>query len=218
MTTPDAFLHSDAAYILGALSDTERRAFEEHLRTCAECRKRVEEMRPVASLLADLTADDLADPLPSDSRVPDTLLPRLLREVSRRRRRRWITAGIGSLTAAAVAIVLVLSTTSGDSGKPVPAVAMTALTPSSLHATAAVSQLSWGTRIALACDYDSSYPTNAEYTLVVTDRSGTTHESGSWHVIPGKVVHYTGGTAVARKDIKSIAITVGGTPILELNL
>ena len=33
----DEFEHSDAAYVLGALSPSERRAFEEHLRECESC-------------------------------------------------------------------------------------------------------------------------------------------------------------------------------------
>ncbi|MDT4946344.1 MAG: putative zinc-finger, partial [Pseudonocardiales bacterium] len=30
----DPFVHDDAAYVLGALSDAERREFEAHLETC----------------------------------------------------------------------------------------------------------------------------------------------------------------------------------------
>ncbi len=40
-----------AAYVLGALSDSERAAFEGHLVDCHECRSEVEQLRPAADLL-----------------------------------------------------------------------------------------------------------------------------------------------------------------------
>jgi anti-sigma-K factor RskA len=39
------------AYLLGALNDLERQAFERHLRGCAECQEEVERLRPVAEAL-----------------------------------------------------------------------------------------------------------------------------------------------------------------------
>jgi anti-sigma-K factor RskA len=39
------------AYLLGALTDLERQAFEQHLTGCAECREEVERLRPAAEVL-----------------------------------------------------------------------------------------------------------------------------------------------------------------------
>jgi hypothetical protein len=39
------------AYLLGALNDIERQAFERHLRGCPECRDEVERLRPAADVL-----------------------------------------------------------------------------------------------------------------------------------------------------------------------
>lgn len=39
------------AYLLGALTDLERQAFEQHLEGCAECREEVERLRPAAEVL-----------------------------------------------------------------------------------------------------------------------------------------------------------------------
>jgi anti-sigma-K factor RskA len=39
------------AYLLGALTDLERHAFERHMSTCAECRDEVESLRPAADAL-----------------------------------------------------------------------------------------------------------------------------------------------------------------------
>jgi Anti-sigma-K factor rskA/Putative zinc-finger len=39
------------AYLLGALTDDEREAFEQHLQDCLECRAEIEELRPAADAL-----------------------------------------------------------------------------------------------------------------------------------------------------------------------
>jgi anti-sigma-K factor RskA len=41
-----------SAYVLGALDATERRAFEAHSATCAECQREIRELQPVAIALA----------------------------------------------------------------------------------------------------------------------------------------------------------------------
>lgn len=67
----DTALSHDAigAYILGALPDDERIAFEAHLRDCPSCRQELRELGPIAALLPRLYDDlDLPeiDPLPLD--------------------------------------------------------------------------------------------------------------------------------------------------------
>jgi anti-sigma factor RsiW len=42
--TEDAYVEYDGAYVLGALSPSEREEFESHLQTCPECRARVAEL------------------------------------------------------------------------------------------------------------------------------------------------------------------------------
>jgi hypothetical protein len=53
VTTQDHSGYRDdvGAYLLGALPDAERAAFEAHLETCAECRDEVDRLRPAAELL-----------------------------------------------------------------------------------------------------------------------------------------------------------------------
>jgi anti-sigma factor RsiW len=52
VTTEDHTYRDEVgAYLLGALTDAEREAFEAHLAGCAECRHEVERLRPAADLL-----------------------------------------------------------------------------------------------------------------------------------------------------------------------
>jgi anti-sigma-K factor RskA len=53
MTTRDhtSYQQEIGAYLLGALTDLERQAFEQHLESCAECREEVERLRPAAEAL-----------------------------------------------------------------------------------------------------------------------------------------------------------------------
>jgi hypothetical protein len=46
-----AYREDAGAYLLGALTDTERQEFERHLATCTECREDVEWLRPGADVL-----------------------------------------------------------------------------------------------------------------------------------------------------------------------
>lgn len=216
MTTEDPFRYDDAAYVLGALSDDERRAFEEHLRTCDECTARVREIEDVPLLLADV-------PAPVDEPVPDTLLPALLRTARNERRRRRIFAGAGSLVAAAAITVLAVvaadSGSSGNASTPAAARNLTPLVSTPVHASAALVAKDWGTSISLTCRYDASYRSGTEYSLVVTDRSGRTHPAGTWTLDPGETMHFTGGTSVPESQISSVEVVgAANTPLLQLTL
>ena len=211
----DPFLHDDAAYVLGALSDDERIAFEEHLATCDECRGRVAEIQPVAALLGDLTIDDVAAPVEADPGPPDTLLPGLRAKIRRERRRRWAVVGIAGAAAACIVALAVVVATGDHDSKQSPALAMRSLVATPLHASARLDDRDWGTQITLDCQYDNYQPTQV-YKLVVTDRSGETQDAGSWRLEQGGTTHFTSGTAVKRSDIARIDISVGSTPVLEL--
>jgi predicted anti-sigma-YlaC factor YlaD len=212
----DEFAHFDGAYVLGALSPEERDAYEAHLIGCAQCRQQVEELADLPALLALVPAEAF-DPEPVER--PDPVLPLIRAVRARRIRRRWI-AGTG---AALVAACLVLGTVliTRPSSTPAPdthPVAMAALGDAPIHATADVKQVKWGTSIKLLCSYDEepSYPAGA-YTLVVQNREGVSETVGTWNVLPGKTMAFTGGTATALSDIKKITVgTTGGATLLQL--
>ena len=96
----DEFALSDAAYVLGALSPSDRRAFEEHLKVCAACASSVGELAGLPGLMSKVSEDQLnahVEPPPA------TLLPSLARAVRRERGRRRLYVG----TAAAAAALLI---------------------------------------------------------------------------------------------------------------
>ncbi|WP_278261079.1 zf-HC2 domain-containing protein [Nocardia sp. AG03] len=102
----DEYSTWDAAYVLGSLGATERRAYETHLLDCAHCQEAVAELSGLPGLLALVDRDTALAMVESDpAPVPD-LLPALAATAERRRRRRrWL--GIGSAVAAAAAAVAI---------------------------------------------------------------------------------------------------------------
>lgn len=221
MTSSDPFAHYDGVYVLGALSADERADFEEHLLTCAACRDRVRGLEPLPALLADLAASEY------DSREdgpPATLFPNLVRQVrSERRRRQWLTTGLAGLAAACLVALAVVAwpthhATAPGSDATAPQ-AMSAVIHSPVHATAALTDVSWGTEIRLVCRYDAGYRSGMAYQLVVVDKHNVAHPAGSWLLTPGTLTKFTGGTALHPDEITRVEIALPNhTPILQLTI
>jgi hypothetical protein len=221
----DRFEEFDAAYVLGALSPSDRADFERHLDGCDACSARVAELSGLPALLGTLPEEAfaVADPPP-----PEGLLLSLQREVRRsRNHRRWYYAA-GSLAAAAVLVLAtaLISNHTSSTAKPVAtthtAVAqpMTNVSAAPLQVDASLTSVAWGTRIDLRCTYDSSVTSASEYNygLVVIDRSGTAHDAGSWMATPGRVTKWSSGTSINAADIAEIEVTTPGVtaPLLTL--
>ncbi|WP_375482834.1 anti-sigma factor family protein [uncultured Jatrophihabitans sp.] len=230
----DAFSHLDAAYVLGALDSDDLAAFEAHLRTCAACRARVDELRPTVRVLAAARAagvtagvghDEAADDRRADDRdragpVPDTLLPGLLRRAGReRRRRRWAVTGIAAVAAACLVTLVVVLWPSSTPSRPAPQ-ALAAVRTTPVHATARLVAKPWGTEIDVRCTY-ARYAASlrGDYGLRVIDRDHRSHDVGTWSLVPDGTTYFTGGTAVRRERIARVQITLpDGTAILQLTL
>ena len=96
----------DAAYVLGSLSEADRRAYEAHLGDCRSCRRSVDQLSGMPALLGQLSVDEVAaiDDRGSDALSP-RVLPSLLAKVSRRRRTaRLVTWTVAAAAAAVLAI------------------------------------------------------------------------------------------------------------------
>jgi len=103
----DPFVHFDGAYVLGALPEAERDAFEEHLLTCAQCRARVAEVAGVAEALHQIAPAELDGLAAPSVPMPDTVLPRLLRAAQRERGRRRTVAAVAAVALASAAALVV---------------------------------------------------------------------------------------------------------------
>ena len=213
MSNDDPFAMFDGAYVLGALSDADRIAFEAHLAGCDACSASVRELSGLPALLATVPETAVIDEAP-----PLSLLPALQRRArSSIRRRRWIMTGVAAAAACVIALAVVVSwPTSSPASHPV---AMTAVAPTPITATADVRAVGWGTKIELVCRYYEISQPVRPYALVVVDRNGKHHDLGSWNLVPGKATTYQSGIALPRSQVKEIDITtVSGKPLLALPL
>ncbi|ONI67058.1 anti-sigma factor [Kribbella sp. ALI-6-A] len=204
----DPYREWDAAYLLGALSAEERRAYEDHLRTCKECSAELASLEGVPEALWMLPKDQaLATLDPS----PPNLLPGLVKAAERdRRRQRFRLAGIVAATAATaaaigavVAVPLAREEPEGDY------VVLAQTVASKLSADARLVEERWGTTIEISCRYDDlATPSERArgYELFVTDRSGKSTLIASWTASPGTTVRPAATTKLHRSEIRALDI------------
>ncbi len=227
------FAHDDGAYVLGALSPTERVAFKQHLAECEECNRSVAALAGLPGLLARVDAGVLEEP--SVDELPATLLPALLGEVRRDRRRRTLTT-IGLAAAAAVVAAVVpiglgqlgdepappdgpSASESDDAAAPLP---MDTVGEVPVTATVSLEEVTWGTRLGLTCTYDPAsvgydLPPEADYELFVTTRSGQVEQVGSWRSVSGREMQIVAATAATSAELASVEVrTVDGRVVLRL--
>jgi hypothetical protein len=223
------FGHDDGAYLLGALSPTERLAFERHLSGCAECTRAVRTFAGLPGLLSRVEPS-LLDELMSEEPVPDTLLPSLARQVGRRRRRRTVLAAglAAAAVVAAVAVTAVVEPLGDDTPAGGPgsvaapsAVAMAPVGDVPVRAQVAMEQVTWGTRLDLTCTYDPAsvddeLPPEVDYVLFVSTRDGHLEQVGSWRSVGGKTMRLSAATAADHQEIASVQVrTLDGRVVLE---
>jgi hypothetical protein len=204
----DPYRDWDAAYLLGALSAKDRRTYEEHLRTCDECSAEVASLAGVPGTLAALP-DDRA--LATITAAPPNLLPGLVRNVQRDRRKHRVRLGIliaGVATAAAVIGAVIAIPLSRD--EPQGDYVVLAQTVSSkLSADARLVPERWGTTIEISCRYDElATPSERArgYALYVTDTSGKSQLVATWTSSPGTTVKPAATTKLQRNEIKALDI------------
>ena len=228
----DQFTMYDAAYVLGALSPSDRRAFEDHLKVCPECARSVGELAGLPGLMSRVSVEQLtAEPEP----VPETLLPSLARAVRRQRVRRRLAFGAAAAAACLVAVggvaisqpdpparPPVASTPSPDSTSASANLALRSVVRSSpVTASARLVDLAWGTRIDLTCTYDAAKRRppagGAPYALVVVDRQGAAEQVAPWKALPDRKLTVIGTSSRARADIAAVEIrTLKGLTIMRL--
>lgn len=228
-TLDDPFARWDAAYVLGALSPEDRRAYEEHLAGCVGCQQAVAEVAGLPGMLAQVSPEDgtIWSEAPSsrvDAELPGTLLPTLITRV--RSRRRLLTTLVG----VAAGLVLLVGGI-GIGARVLPAdppdrLAFAAVVDSPVTAVADVVAEGGGTRIQVECQYGGGstqqepgrlYP---EYSIVVVDRGDRAVRIKDWYVKPGKVMHPQAHSDLRPAQIKRIEIqrTDTGQTLLQTTL
>jgi anti-sigma factor RsiW len=221
------FAHHDGAYVLGALSPVERSQYSAHLAGCAECTRDLAEVAGLPVLLARVPQGLLETPI---SEPPDTLLPSLVKEVRRTRRRRgWMAVGMAA--AAVVVVGVAVRQAVDDPGAPTarqsPGVSATDLKSQPMvpvgsepmTARLALTSVAWGTRVDLACSYASTPYGDQDaltYAMFVRTRDGKVEQVATWRARPGRTMRLTAATAARRSDITSVEIrTATGEPVLK---
>lgn len=232
MTTHEEFATWDAAYVLGALSPTERRAFEAHVRECERCADSLAEFAGMPGILSrvpreqafalvnDVVATETGDERAAEGPGPE-MLPSLLHRVRRRRvRSRWLIAGLSAVAAAVVVGAAFVLPSALQPAPPAPNVAMQQVEPSALTADLRLTAEPWGTRIDSRCSYahvggDEEHHAWT-YAMVVTDRTGAQHQISTWTADEGTTAAPVATTSVPLADIAAVDIRAGdGTVLLR---
>jgi anti-sigma factor RsiW len=220
----DEYVLWDAAYVLGSLSDADRREYEAHLRGCPSCRQAVDELSGVPAHLGQLTADEVAAIDDGASEALPPLRPRVLTslqaKVSRRRRNTRVVTWTVAAAAAAVMVFGVLVGVQSHPGAPASprteasALTMTPLAPTVLTATVTMTGHGWGTQIDMTCTYPADTGSSApgaveppdKLAMVVVGRDGSRDRLASWKAVDGVRATPVGSTSMPLDQIATVEI------------
>ena len=203
----------DGAYVLGALSPSDRQEFESHLAECRQCRTAIGQLAPLPGLLAraDLAA------LESDIVPPEDLEERLLAAARPLPLWRRTTFRVGAAVAVGVAAAVLLAVTlvprtHQPHGVEV-ALAPVAQVP--LSASVRLHPASWGTRVDMTCVYAAAhYGSERAYTLWVVGGAGRAEQVSAWHAGPGETSRTQGSTDLGVGQIKRIELRAASGQVL----
>jgi hypothetical protein len=212
----------DAAYVLGALSQQERRTYENYLAANPARAAEMTELAGMPGILNALSRDeavaltDLAGPPPAEQR-PDNVasLAQAAAKRQQRSRRTWLATAIASAAALLIAGGVVGATVFSQSSAPTQTVAMQAMQPTprdGLTAELAVTQKKWGTELNWACQYTKDWSRNVKsYDIVVTTHDGTQQAVGSWKPAGDEATGLSAATSIPTSQIRTVDIRVSGT-------
>jgi hypothetical protein len=228
----DPFTYDAGPYVLGALPPEDRRAFEEHLATCGQCRAEVQEFAGLPGLLSRLPAGELPAVLQGSPEPPPpvSVLPALLHEagVARTsRRRRTFVVGIAAALAVAAGSAAVTDAVIGGGSTAVVAEPPAApFVPAEgglpVKASAVITDVPGGTRIAMTCLYtgplaDDTSDGPATYNLRYVPSDGSAPRwMDSWPVLSAHPYKVDMVVPVPRNKIDRFEVTWNGKAVLAL--
>lgn len=220
----DPFSRYDAAYVLGALTARDRRAFEAHLSDCPACVAAVADLAGVPGLLGRAHAEGVTRPVPDAGAVPHTLLPQLIAASRSEQsvRRLWLALA-GGLAAAVVVLVAFVAGAIPDTRSPAGrSVSLTAVRATPVDVTVTLQRVAWGTKVHLRSTYSATLPTQGPdekvvFRLVAVARNnGREQTVAQWRGLPGQDAIVDGSTDLAPPQIERLRLeTPDGTVLLE---
>jgi hypothetical protein len=226
----DPYAEWDGAYVMGALSRTERAEYEAHLATCASCTAAVAELGPLPGLLGRLSPQDaelLLTPVAETDATPPAGMTERSVALARsevvvlpwwRRRTTLLIAAAAVIIAAAGVTVPVVRAHQGPPVAESATVVLHRTIPSPLSASVTLTSVRWGTRIDMRCSYAGTYGDGPErdYALYVVDAAGHATAVSRWHAGPGEVSQTAGSSELAAADIQQVQIRpANGTVLLS---
>jgi hypothetical protein len=220
--TNDDLAEWDAAYVLGALSQQDRRTYEEYLAVNPDRAAELTELAGLPGILNVLTREEAVALIETagDAPVerPLDLMPSLARAAAKRERRaRRTMLGAALATAAAFLIAggIVGATVFPRSTPSTQTVAMQAMQPTprgGVTAELAVTEKKWGTQLNWACEYTADWSRNVKsYDLVVTTTDGVQTAVGSWLPAGDEATGLSAATSIPTSQIRTVDIRVSGT-------
>jgi Putative zinc-finger len=226
-----AHAFDDGAYVLGALSPSERSAFEKHLAECAACREAVASIAVLPGLLGRLSSADAASVGSVTAEfATEQRIPKLVAAVSHARRRDRARLGMAVLVTASIA--LFAGVTAGSARTPQTSVvqinpisrspsrpAMIPMKPvSTTLATAEVylEETAAGTRIYMHCAYPPKNDHTRPYLfrLFALGPDGVSEQVSSWMAAPGEEVTLTGTVRLSMHDLTRLELRAKDNTVL----
>jgi hypothetical protein len=210
----------DAAYVLGALSLEDRRAYESYLAANPPRAAELTELAGLPGILNALSRDeavaltDLAGTVPVERGDEVASLAQAAAKRQRRTRRTMLAAAVASAAALLIAGGVVGATVFSRPTPPVETVAMQPMQPTprgGLTAQLAVTEKKWGTELNWACEYTKDWSRNvASYDIVVTTDDETQYVVGSWKPAGDEATGLSAATSIPKAQIRSVDIRVTG--------
>lgn len=209
------------AYVLGALDEQEVRALDEHLASCPDCVREVEDLRAMEAFLGEVPPEAMLEGPPEGG---DLLLQRTLRQVRSERggvaRRRQFALGAAAAVVAALVLgagVFVGKVTSPDGGV-AQQTQTTAPDPAGTKLatfTDPVTKASMTVKVVPAAGWVrtnmsiNGIPEGEKCRIFVVAKDGSRQEAGSWVVSKKGAAEGTnldGSALVAPADVKSVVV------------